>query len=101
MPADLPTAGNCRPVCLGVAAHLALADVVAKLAVGDEAEVALVQDLLLQIGVHQLRGGILRLQSALISILIESVSQCLCMLSWICRWQMSARARYSCSRLRP
>ena len=42
MPTDLPTASNHRPVCLGVAAQLALADVVAKLAVGDEAEAALV-----------------------------------------------------------
>jgi hypothetical protein len=42
VPTDLPAPGSHRPVCLGVAAHLALADVVAKLAVGDEAEVALV-----------------------------------------------------------
>jgi hypothetical protein len=42
VPTDLPTPSKHRPVCLGVAAHLALADVVAKLAVGDEAEVALV-----------------------------------------------------------
>jgi len=42
VPTDLPAPGNHRPMCLGVAAHLDLADVVAKLAVGDEAEVALV-----------------------------------------------------------
>lgn len=42
VPTDLPTPSNHRPVRLGVAAQLALTGVVAKLAVGDEAEVALV-----------------------------------------------------------
>ena len=42
VPTDLPAAGNHRPVCLSVATHLALAHIVAKLAVGDEAKVALV-----------------------------------------------------------
>ena len=42
VPTDLPTPSKHRPVCLGVAAQLTLADVVAKLAVGDEAEIALV-----------------------------------------------------------